>query len=81
MELFLSGTIYKTLEKKINKMNGAGIASAAVFMLLVSMIRLGNKSTFGTNDGEDAWVKTQTAGVKAANKKGVSTYKRPDDRR
>jgi hypothetical protein len=61
-------------------MNGAGIASAAVFMILVSMIRLGDKSTFASSNNEEAWVKAMSKGVKDANKAGERQFKRPDRR-
>ena len=49
-------------------MNGGGIASAAVFMILVSMVRLGNKSTFKSVNAEEAFVKGVSKGVKDSNK-------------
>jgi len=62
------------------KMNGAGIASALVFMVLVSMVRLGDKSTFGSAREEEDWVKQQEANVKGANKAGAKKWTRPDRR-
>ena len=58
-------------------MNGAGAASALVFLLLVSMVRLGDKSTFGTTREEEDWTKQIEAQVKAANKSGEAKWKRP----
>ena len=61
-------------------MKGAGVASAIVFMLLVSMVRLGDKSTFATERAEEDFVKQVGDGVKAANKAGESKWKRPERR-
>ena len=61
-------------------MKGAGVASAIVFMLLVSMIRLGDKSTFATERAEEDWVKQTADNVKAANKAGKKDFKRPERR-
>ena len=62
------------------KMNGGGIASAAIFMILVSVVRLGDKSVFKTANGEDAWVQRIRIGksIKDRNKAGVVRFKRPD---
>ena len=57
-------------------MKGAGVASAIVFMLLVSMVRLGDKSTFAEED----WVKQTADNVKAANKASKKDFKRPERR-
>ncbi len=62
------------------KMNGAGIASALVFMVLVSTVRLGDKSTFGSGREEEDWLKQQEGQVKGANKAGIKKWKRPDRR-
>ena len=62
------------------KMNGAGAASALVFMILVSMVRLGDKSTFGTANEEEVFSKQIEAQVKAANKEGAKIWKRPKRR-
>ena len=58
-------------------MNGTGIASAVVFMLLVSMVRLGDKSTFGTAREEENFAKQLAADVKDANKAGKTKFTRP----
>jgi hypothetical protein len=60
------------------KMNGGGIASAAIFMILVSVVRLGDKSVFKTANGEDAWVQRIGKTIKERNKAGVVRFKRPD---
>jgi hypothetical protein len=60
------------------KMNGGGIASAAIFMILVSVVRLGDKSVFKTANGEDAWVQRIGQAIKERNKAGVVRFKRPD---
>jgi hypothetical protein len=77
-QAFFPGFICKDSQKKKMKMNGAGIASAAVFMILVSMVRLGNKSVFKTANAEEDWVKRIDGAVKAANKAGAVRFKRPD---
>ena len=59
------------------KMNGTGVASALVFMMLVSMVRLGDKSTFGTTREEEGFVKQLENTVKEANKAGEKKWKRP----
>ena len=59
-------------------MNGGGIASAAIFMILVSMVRLGDKSTFRSANAEEAFVKQVDKGVKDANKASAVRFKRPD---
>jgi hypothetical protein len=59
-------------------MNGGGIASAAIFMILVSVVRLGDKSVFKTANGEDAWVQRTAKTIKDRNKAGVVRFKRPD---
>ena len=61
-------------------MNGAGVASALVFMVLVSMIRIGDKSTFATEAEEEAFSKAMEAQVKAANKAGKKQWARPENR-
>ena len=61
-------------------MNGAGVASALVFMMLVSMVRLGDKSTFRTAREEEEWLKQQGDQVRAANKAGAKKWKRPERR-
>jgi hypothetical protein len=60
------------------KMNGGGIASAAIFMILVSVVRLGDKSVFKTANGEEAWVQRTAKTIRDRNKAGVVRFKRPD---
>jgi hypothetical protein len=60
------------------KMNGGGIASAAIFMILVSVVRLGDKSVFKTANGEEAWVQRTAKTIRERNKAGVVRFKRPD---
>jgi hypothetical protein len=62
------------------KMNGAGVASSLVFMLLISMVRLGNKSTFGSGSEEELWTRARETAVKEANKAGAKQWKRPSQR-
>jgi len=59
-------------------MNGGGIASAAIFMILVSVVRLGDKSVFKTANGEEAWVQRTAKTIRDRNKAGVVRFKRPD---
>jgi hypothetical protein len=61
-------------------MKGAGVASAIVFMLLVSMVRTGDKSTFGTSREEEDFTSRIGEQVKEANKAGASKWRRPEQR-
>ena len=62
------------------KFNGAGIGSAVVFLVLASMVRLGDKSTFSTPQAEEDFAKQWKTVVEEANKAGKKAFKRPDRR-
>jgi hypothetical protein len=62
------------------KFNGAGVGSAVVFLVLVSMVRLGDKSLFSTAQAEEDFAKQIKTSVEEANKAGKKAFKRPDRR-
>ena len=62
------------------KFNGVGIGSSVVFMILVSMIRQGQKSTFVSSKAAEDFSIAMTRSVKEANKRGVVPFKRSERR-
>ena len=59
---------------------GAGVGSAVVFLVLMSMVRLGDKSLFATSQAEEDFAKQWKTAVQEANKVGKKAFKRPDRR-
>jgi hypothetical protein len=62
------------------KFNGVGIGSSVVFMILVSMVRQGQKSTFVSAKAAEDFSIAMTRAVKEANKRGVVPFKRSERR-
>ena len=57
------------------KMNAAGIASAFVFLIAVSAVRLGDKPTFSSEAMEEAFTKQIEDKVEATRKAKKKKYK------
>ena len=62
------------------RMNVAGIASAFIFLVAVSAIRMGDKPTFETSDASEAYAARITDQIKGAAQARAPKYVAPRNR-